>query len=196
MRWNIAASDAGGMNRRGERRIIPGAPTGGYFYSIENKGAQLYSGMIAATSQGKGEFGFRALLAATGVALWVFSNGATRPAYDEIFSAVHCAGAHPFQALSYYMLPNNHVFFNTLNSLSFWAEDKVWSGRLLSLAAFLVFQQLVFLWLRRKMPLAQALGAALLLSLAFPTLGFASHARGYGLHLMAGLRGRFHPPKL
>lgn len=139
-----------------------------------------------ATSPGKGEFGFRALLAATGVALWVFSNGATRPAYDEIFSAVHCAGAHPFQALSYYMLPNNHLFFNTLNSLSFWAEDKVWSGRLLSLAAFLVFQQLVFLWLRRKMPLAQALGAALLLSLAFPTLGFASQARGYGLHLMAG----------
>lgn len=125
-------------------------------------------------------------LAAAGVALWVFSYWHTCPAYDEIFSAVHGSGMHPFQALSYYMLPNNHLLFNALNSLLPWADDKVTSGRLWSLAAFLATQQLMWAVLRRYLPRDAALSLTLLLSAAFPTLGFASQARGYSMMLLAG----------
>ncbi len=125
-------------------------------------------------------------LVAAGMALWAFSYWHTCPAYDEIFSAVHGAGAHPFQAMSYYMLPNNHLLFNTLNSLLPWTDDKVTSGRLWSLAAFLATQQLMWAILRRCLPQDVALNLTLLLSAAFPTLGFASQARGYSMMLLAG----------
>jgi len=132
-------------------------------------------------------WGYRMVLALSGLGFWWFSHSQTRPAYDEIFSAVHCAGMHPFQAVSYYMLPNNHLLFNLLNSLlPLAAEDKVMSGRLISLLAFLATQQVAFSVLKQKMSLPAALCTVLMLSLSLPTLGFASQARGYSLQLLAG----------
>lgn len=132
-------------------------------------------------------WGYRVLLVGTGLGFWWFSHSLTQPAYDEIFSAVHCAGMHPFQAVSYYMLPNNHLLFNLLNSfLPLSVEDKVMSGRLISLMAFLVTQQMAFSLLKQKMSLWFAIGIVLMLSLSLPTLGFASQARGYSLQLLAG----------
>ena len=131
-------------------------------------------------------WGYRVLLGVSGLGFWWFSHSLTRPAYDEIFSAIHCAGMHPFQAVSYYMLPNNHLLFNLLNSiLPLAAEDKVLSGRLISLFALLATQQVAFSVLKQKMTLPAALGTVLMLSLSLPTLGFASQARGYSLQLLA-----------
>lgn len=136
---------------------------------------------------GHWDLGLRVLLLMSGMLSWWFSHSLTRPAYDEIFSAVHCAGMHPFQTVSYYMLPNNHLLFNALNSLlPLSPEDKVMSGRLISLLAFLGTQQIAFSVLKQKMPSPAALGTVLLLSLSLPTLGFASQARGYSLQLLAG----------
>ncbi len=125
-------------------------------------------------------------LAIACLALWGFSHSQTHPAYDEIFSAVHGAGMHPFQAMSYYMLPNNHLLFNTLNSLLPCVDDKVMSGRLWSLTAFLATSQFMWAVLRRYLPQHVALSLTLLLLFAFPTLGFASQARGYSMMLLAG----------
>lgn len=130
---------------------------------------------------------WQAFLAVAGVGLCWYSHDAARPAYDEVFSAVNCAGIHPFQSLSYYMLPNNHLLFNVLNGTLFMGvADKVLSGRLISMGAFLMAQQIIFLLLKRRMPLGMAFLTVLLLSLSLPTLGFAAQARGYSLHLTAG----------
>lgn len=127
------------------------------------------------------------LLAISGILLWMLSNSLTSPAYDEIFSAVNCADIHPIQTVSYYMVPNNHLLFNFLNSfLSNSFDDTVLSGRILSLFFFLIFQQIVFLLLKDKLSLPAAILTTLVLSVTLPTLGFASQARGYMLHLMAG----------
>lgn len=127
------------------------------------------------------------LLTLVGFLMWSFSHGATHPAYDEIFSAVNCAGIHPFQTLSYYMLPNNHLLFNWLNAIfSFGMEDKVLSGRLISLLAFVTSLHLGYLLLKEKMSAMAAFITILVLSLSLPILGFASQARGYSFQLMAG----------
>ena len=44
---------------------------------------------------------------------WQWGKQLIVPTYDEVFSAQNCAGIHPFQTIAYYMLPNNHIFFNT-----------------------------------------------------------------------------------
>ena len=56
-----------------------------------------------------------------GSLMWVQGNLSVKPSNDEVFSAVACAGMHPFQTLSYYMAPNNHILFNLLNNLVFHA---------------------------------------------------------------------------
>lgn len=157
------------------------------WYSIHRLKTQTRSLQPSSYRAVPGQWGHQGLLLLSGMALWWFSHHHTRPAYDEIFSAVHCAGMHPFQTVSYYMLPNNHLLFNVLNSLlPLTPEDKVMSGRLISLLAFLATQQIAFSVLKQKMSLPAALGAVLLLSLSLPTLGFASQARGYSLQLLAG----------
>lgn len=157
------------------------------WYSIRRLKTQTLSLQPSSYRAVPGHWPYRGLLLLSGMALWWFSHHHTRPAYDEIFSAVHCAGMHPFQTVSYYMLPNNHLLFNVLNSLlPLTPEDKVMSGRLISLLAFLATQQIAFSVLKQKMSLPAALGAVLLLSLSLPTLGFASQARGYSLQLLAG----------
>jgi hypothetical protein len=122
-----------------------------------------------------------------GLGLWIYSYSVSAPAFDEIFSAVHTASYHPFQALSYYMLPNNHILFNVLNSIMFPSFDKVVSGRIISLISYLGILLSVFYWFRVWMAKSKyALLATVLVSVQLPVLGFSAQARGYELQLLAG----------
>ncbi len=125
------------------------------------------------------------LLLATIASLW--GKSLVAPSNDEVFSAVYCAGVHPFITLSYYMLPNNHILFNLLNNLLFHSfTDKVASGRVISLFAYWLTLLLAFQWLRQYfMPGWLAFLAALALALQFPLWGFSFQARGYELQAMA-----------
>ena len=118
---------------------------------------------------------------------WFFGNKRTLPAHDEIFSALNSAGIHPFQSVSYYMLPNNHVFFNFLNSVLFHsAADKVITGRLISLVAYCSVVVVIFYWLRgivNQVWLAFFISVAV--ALQCPVWGFSFQARGYELYLLA-----------
>lgn len=109
------------------------------------------------------------------------------PANDEVFSAIYCAGAHPLQALSYYMLPNNHVLFNALNSLlAGLAEDKVLTGRVISGAAYCAVLLVALRWFRGMIGSGWlAFFAVLTLALQFPLWGFAAQGRGYALNALA-----------
>src|SRR5207247_1577156 len=90
------------------------------------------------------------LCLAAGTYGWFLGNAAAKPAYDEVFSAQNIAGVHPFQAASYYMLPNNHIFFNLLNGTLFHgATDKVASGRVLSLLCYLGLITALYCWIKK-----------------------------------------------
>ncbi len=119
--------------------------------------------------------------------LWLWGNGITLPAYDEVFSAQNAAGIHPFQCVSYYMLPNNHLFFNLVNSILFHlADDKVATGRIISLLAYCTLIIALFFWLKQFMANRWlALLACITLALQFPVWGFSFQARGYECYLLA-----------
>ncbi len=125
-------------------------------------------------------------LTATGL-LWLWGNSTAMPASDEVFSALNVAGIHPFQAVSYYMLPNNHLLFNLLNNLVFhFCADKVFTGRLISLVAYAACIIIIYYWLRnqlknRWLPLL----VSITLGLQFQVWGFGFQARGYELYLLA-----------
>lgn len=126
-------------------------------------------------------------LALAAISLGLWSALRTSPANDEIFSAIYDAAAHPFVALSYYPLPNNHVLFNTLNALLFPSDlDAVWTGRLLSIAAYAVTVCVAGKWFHAVLgrPWA-AVGAALVVALQMPLWGFSGQARGYALNALA-----------
>lgn len=128
------------------------------------------------------------LLLLAGLALWIWANGHIRPYMDEVFSAVHISGSHPFQGLAYYMLPNNHLLFTALNNAFFhYSGDAVLTGRVLSGIAFLATLLLLYGWLQGCMKNRWlALGTVLLLALFYPAWGFAGQARGYSLLLLSG----------
>ena len=119
--------------------------------------------------------------------LWAMGNKATLPALDEVFSAYNSAGIHPFQAVSYYMLPNNHVFFNFLNDVFFHSfPDKVATGRAISLVAYCMVIISVFAWFRKILANSWlAFLVAIAISLQCPVWGFGFQARGYELYLLA-----------
>ena len=128
-----------------------------------------------------------AILTLLQLSLWAYANHLLPPAYDEVFSAMHAAGAGPFRALTYYMLPNNHVLFNVLNSALFgwWTDDLVLTGRLISLAAYLALGALQYCWLRTLLhDRFAALALVVLLAVLLPVWGFAAQARGYMLLLL------------
>ena len=128
-----------------------------------------------------------AILALLQLSLWAYANHLLPPAYDEVFSAVHAAGAGPFRALTYYMLPNNHVLFNVLNGALFgwWTDSLVLTGRLISLAAYLALGALQYCWLRTLLhDRIAAFALAVLLAVLLPVWGFAAQARGYMLLLL------------
>jgi hypothetical protein len=120
------------------------------------------------------------------IVLWLIGNRAAPPAYDEVFSAENIAGIHPFQAVSYYMLPNNHIFFNFLNGTIFHPfADKVATGRLLSLVAYSGVIVTLFLWLKGLIKnRLVAVIVSLALATQFPVWGFGFQARGYALYLL------------
>jgi hypothetical protein len=122
-----------------------------------------------------------------GAAAWVWGNSLVHPGFDEAFSAVNCASLPPFQTLSYYMLPNNHILFNILNGLLFhFAGDKVFTGKLISLACFAGIVVIVFAWvsgiIRNKLLVAIA---TIVVCFQFPIWGFGFEARGYELYSLA-----------
>ncbi len=126
------------------------------------------------------------LCIACATSVWVWGNKMSAPSFDEVFSASNAAGIHPFQCISYYMEPNNHILYNLLNGLLFHtATDKVATGRLLSLAFYLGVVMCMFSWFRRVTGSAW-LGAfaAISLSLQFMVWGFSFQARGYELCLL------------
>lgn len=128
------------------------------------------------------------LLLAAG--LWAWGATQVPPAYDEVFSAVYCAGNESLLATwSYYMLPNNHVLFNLLNGGLFgWPHRLPWlvpTGRLLSGLAYagtlaVVYRLVAGLTGRR------GVGAllAVLAGLQFSLWGFGFQARGYALYAL------------
>lgn len=110
------------------------------------------------------------------------------PAYDEIFSAAYSSGAHPFQALSYYMLPNNHILFNVVNGTLFgWYHHLVGTGRLLSLLAYVATGLVAYRWLMRATGhKVLALLGVIPILLQFAAWGMSTQARGYACQLLCG----------
>lgn len=114
----------------------------------------------------------------------------TKAAYanDEVFSAIHFAQQPFLQAISQYPLPNNHLFFNAINHLfTYFTDDLVLTGRWLSGVA--VSLMMVSIYRFYGMFLANDLLKTcliLLLISIFPIIGFATQARGYGLHMLLG----------
>jgi hypothetical protein len=119
--------------------------------------------------------------------LWYWGNSMSLPAYDEVFSAQNIAGIHPFQAVSYYMLPNNHLFFNLVNNLFFSSfQDKVATGRVISLFAYVGFSIALFYWFKKLVKnrwVAFIISATL--GTQFLVWGFGFQARGYEVYLLA-----------
>lgn len=118
--------------------------------------------------------------------LGTWSWSLASPAYDEVFSAVNCAELHPFQTLSYYMLPNNHIYFNFLNNVLFSRlHNTIATGRLLSLLAYACVLIGAYHWLHVKIgKRLYALLGLLPIALQFMTWGLAAQARGYELQLL------------
>ncbi len=127
-----------------------------------------------------------AILAA--LVAWVWGHGLVRASNDEVFSALNCAGIHPLQVASYYMLPNNHILFNLLNNVLFHpCSDKVATGRIISLACYLSLMPIVFVWLRSVVQKRWvALFAVIALAVQLPVWGFGFQARGYAMVTLAG----------
>ncbi len=128
----------------------------------------------------------RLLLPAIAAILGIWSATRLPPAVDEVFSAKYAAGGHPFRALSYYMLPNNHVLFNTLNAFISSESNALMTGRILSVLAYMLTGVLVYQWLREVISGKYAAFLIALLQLTiFPVWGFAGQARGYEIYLLA-----------
>lgn len=123
---------------------------------------------------------------ASTTALWLWGNKMALPAYDEVFSAQNAAGINPFQCISYYMQPNNHLFFNFVNNILFHPSiDKVITGRVISLFAYSGFIVVIFFLFKQ---LIKNRWLALLVSITlanqFFIWGFSFQARGYELYLL------------
>ena len=118
---------------------------------------------------------------ALGLVLGAWSWYAMAPAYDEIFSAVNCAALPPFQTLAYYMLPNNHIYFNFLNNILFsWWHDGVQTGRLISFTAYIFMLLCAYSWLFRYINNRLfAFFALIPIAMQFTVWAMAAQARGY-----------------
>ncbi|MFN0036471.1 MAG: hypothetical protein ACKVUS_15505 [Saprospiraceae bacterium] len=123
-------------------------------------------------------------LAAVGLSL--LAQHRVRCAADEVFSAVNFAALPPFQTLSHYPLPNNHILFNLLNgTLSFGCGDLVLTGRLLSMLCYAAVLAASWEFLKKHTQSAWLSTAALAaVAVQFPVWGFSGQARGYELLLL------------
>jgi hypothetical protein len=134
----------------------------------------------------KGDAICLAILYAWAAGQWIYGFKTSYPAYDEVFSAVNCAGLHPFQTASYYMLPNNHIFFNLVNHfLGPDPSSRIVTGRILAGIAFAILIPFLFFWLKRKTNSRfYATLFCALMFLQFPVWGFSFQARGYSFLLL------------
>lgn len=116
---------------------------------------------------------------------WLWGFVRAQPAYDEVFSAINVAGEGPALAIRYYMLPNNHVLFNVLNSLLPGdGSDKVFTGRILSGVAHFGTVAMLYCWLRnRDLSTGWAFFFGAVLLLFYPIWAFSCQARGYSIYL-------------
>jgi hypothetical protein len=117
---------------------------------------------------------------------WCWGIQQTPPSGDELLSVVHCASLPSFQTIAYYMLPNNHLYFNVLNGFLFYTIpiDGLQSGRLISLLAYLVVVATAFYWFSCLMPnRLLAFVAVVPFALGFTTWAFSFQARGYEIQL-------------
>ena len=120
------------------------------------------------------------------ISLCVWGNSLISPAYDEIFSAFNCAKLHPLQTLIYYMLPNNHIYFNLLNNLIFHGVgDNIPTGRLISGVAYVGVLCVTFYWFSKlwNNRILAFLGVVAI-AVQFTTWGFGFQARGYEWNLL------------
>jgi hypothetical protein len=103
------------------------------------------------------------------------------PAYDEVFSAAYFIEKDIFHTLSYYPLPNNHIFFNVLSHVLFWiTNDGLLAGRLVSLLGFLFFLYLLRFHIFETIRHSYLRSAYILATAAtFPVMAFMVSARGY-----------------
>jgi hypothetical protein len=102
---------------------------------------------------------------------------------DEAFSALNFAGMPVAHLLTYYPLPNNHIFFNLLNHFAGrLTGDFILSGRTLSgiFYCLLIAGNYIFLNRHTRNALLSFLGSALLAQ-QLMVWGFGSQARGYEL---------------
>lgn len=166
--------------------------SGNLFCSLALVGIAALAGVIGRQKFRKKRVDFRKLdpsfwiLASVATVLGIWSATSLPPAADEAFSAKYVAGMHPLRALSYYMLPNNHVLFNTLNAFVSNENNALWHGRIVSILAYIGSGLLAYQWFREVISGKKtALGLALLQLTIFPVWGFAGQARGYELYLLA-----------
>lgn len=127
------------------------------------------------------EWQWYAAVAALAVLLGASSWGLAKPSNDEVFSAVNCAELPAFQVITYYMLPNNHMYYNLVNHFATgWVGDAITTGRLISFMAYTGTLLTVYHCLRRfvEKP-AVAFIILLPVALQFQAWGFATQARGY-----------------
>ena len=129
------------------------------------------------------DFGLLVIIA---IGLWCYGNAHMQPGSDEIFSAVNFAELNPFQTLSYYPIPNNHILYNLVNGiLFFWYPDKVESGRFIALLGYIATIYVMYRWLRTVIVNRYlCLAACLLLMVQLTTWGFSFEGRGYSLYLL------------
>lgn len=121
----------------------------------------------------------------TMVVWWLWQMKAAY-ATDEVFSAIHFASKPLFLTISYYPLPNNHIFFNAINHwFIYFTDDLVFTGRLIAGFAIAWMMKDIYIFtnnlLKNKLI---RIAIILLLLTIFPIFGFATQARGYGLHLL------------
>ncbi|MAT56120.1 MAG: hypothetical protein CMN32_16745 [Saprospirales bacterium] len=130
-----------------------------------------------------------ALIVLTGTALiwkaWTQSHYSS----DEVFSAIALAELPAFQTISYYPLPNNHLLFNLINgAFAVATGDLVYTGRLLSAAAFLSVLLLTFFFFEKLSGKRwSSLLFTLVIAVQFPVWGWSAQARGYEMMLFFGV---------
>ena len=127
-----------------------------------------------------------ALLSVLCCLLWVIGHKMLEIEIDEVYSAIYGSGIHPFQTITYYMDTNNHILFNIINNLVFhFAADKVFTGRLISLCAYLVLNAAIYLWLKDLLKIRWiAAIITIVVMCQLSTWGFAVRARGYEIYLL------------
>ena len=120
---------------------------------------------------------------------WYWGQANVKPGADEIFSAVNCAELSPFQVLAYYMLPNNHIYFNFINGYlaRFTGIDTVQTGRIISLLSFMGFACCAYHWCYRKIQSRLwAYVVVIPIAFQFSAWAFGFQARGYECQLLCG----------